>query len=279
MCLGTGDPGGPRRCSGDARAALARAQSVVAVLEQRQVALEDLQSTSAPHVDVQPASSAPTGGSTAAGTAPDYHLWAEFNEGSYGCIRISPDGTRAVKEILPGPDGKPGQFGANEVALAVTMGGLGHSPRVYRALESHMEIDFFPGTPMLASYKPTEDESAMNPVQTRKLAAALRDLHLMGYVHGDMHVRQVLVDGDDVKLVDYCSAAPISERPVRALHDLNKIARLANWRSEDLADDPYIQLVNTHLTRYRDIKGVSKAAHEQRDAIAEDYLRELKELP
>lgn len=263
MCLGAGDPGGPRRCSGDGRAALARAQAAVAVLEQRQAALEAL----------QPADPA------AGNVVPDYHLWEEFNEGSYGCIRISPDGTRAVKEILPGPDGEPGQFGAYEVTLAMAMGELGHSPRVYRALDTHMEMDFVSGVPMWASYKPAEDESVMNAVQTRKLAAALHDLHLMGYAHGDMHVRQVLVDGDDVKLVDYGSAAPISERPVKAMHDLNKIACLANWGNDELADDPYIRLVNKHLTRYRDVKGVSKAAHEQRDAIAADYLRELKELP
>lgn len=267
MCLGAGDPGGPRRCSGDGRAALARAQAAVAVLEQRQAALEAL----------QPAD--PASGAAAGNAVPDYHLWEEFNEGSYGCIRISPDGTRAVKEILPGPDGEPGQFGPYEVELATTMGRLGHSPRVYRALDTHMEMDFVSGVPMWASYKPAEDESVMNAAQTRKLAAALHDLHLMGYAHGDMHVRQVLVDGDDVKLVDYGSAAPISERPVKAMHDLNKVACLANWGNDELADDPYIRLVNTHLTRYRDVKGVSKAAHEQRDAIAEDYLRELKELP
>ena len=160
---------------------------------------------------------------------PDYHLWEEFNEGSYGCIRISPDGTRAVKEILPGPDGEPGQFGSYEVELATTRGRLGHSPRVYRALDTHIEMDFVSGGPMWASYKPAEDESVMNAAQTLKLAASLHDLHLMGYAHGDMHVRQVLVDGDDVKLVDYGSAAPISERPVKAMHDLNKIACLANW--------------------------------------------------
>jgi tRNA A-37 threonylcarbamoyl transferase component Bud32 len=279
MCLASSDPGGPRRCSGDSRAALQRAQVAVAVLEQRQATLEDRQASVAPHVDVQPAPPPPAGGAAAAPTVPEYHLWEEFNEGSYGCIRISPDGSRAVKEILPGPDGEPGQFGAHEVTLAMTMGRLGHSPRVYRAFDTHLEMDFVAGTPMWASYKPTEDESVMNAVQTRKLAAALRDLHLMGYVHGDMHVRQVLVNGDDVKLVDYGSAAPVGDRPVRALHDLNKIARLANWGNDELADDPYIRLVNKHLNRYRDIKGVSKAAHEQRDAIAEDYLRELKELP
>jgi tRNA A-37 threonylcarbamoyl transferase component Bud32 len=131
---------------------------------------------------------------------------------------------------------------------------------------------------MWASYKPTEDETVMNAAQTRKLAAAIKDLHLMGYAHGDMHVRQILVDGDDVKLVDYGSASLISERPVRSMHDLNKIGLLANWGNDELADDPYIQLVNKHLTRYRDVKGVSKAAHEQRDTIALDYLRELEEL-
>lgn len=269
-----------------------RAQVAVALLEHREADILALQSPVAgaaapvtppgasPTVDVQPApASSPIAAPVGVDAVPDYHQWAEFNEGSYGCIRVSPDGTRAVKEILPGPDGEPGQFGSYEVALAITMGELGHSPRIYRALDTHIEMDFVSGGPMWSSYKPAEDESVMNAAQTRKLAAALKDLHLMGYAHGDMHVRQVLVDGDDVKLVDYGSASPLSERPVRAVHDLNKIACLANWGNDELAEDPYIQLINKHLTRYRDVKGVSKAAHEQRDTIAQDYLRELEELP
>ena len=289
MCLGNGDPGGPRRCSGDGRAAFARAQTAVALLEQREAGILAFQGpvvpaatvtlppSAAPTIDVQPFSSS-IASPADWDAVPDYYQWPEFNEGSYGCIRVSPDGTRAVKENLPGPDGEPGQFGPYETALAYRMGERGHSPRVHRVLDTHMEMDFVAGTPMWASYKPAEDESVMNAAQTRKLAAALKDLHLMGYAHGDMHVRQVLVDGDDVKLVDYGSAGLHSERVVRVLHDLNKIAHLANWGNDELADDPYIALVNKHLTRYRDVKGVAKAAHEQRDTIALDYLRELEEL-
>ena len=277
MCLASADAGGPRRCSGDSRAALGRAQAAVAVLEQRQADILAAHASAA--IDVQPAQAPIAASVDDSDGVPDYHLWVEFNEGSYGCIRVSPDGSRAVKETLPGPDGGPGQFGTYEVGLAITMGELGHSPRVYRALDTHLEMDFVTGTPMWASYKPAEDETVMNAAQTRKLAAAIKDLHLMGYAHGDMHVRQILVDGDDVKLVDYGSASLISERPVRSMHDLNKIGLLANWGNDELADDPYIQLVNKHLTRYRDVKGVSKAAHEQRDTIALDYLQELEELP
>jgi hypothetical protein len=38
-------------------------------------------------------------------------------------------------------------------------------------------------------------------------------------------------------------------------------------------------MLNKHLNRYRDVKGVSKAAHELRQTIALDYLQELEELP
>ena len=287
MCLASADPGGPRRCSGDGRAALAKAQAAVDLLEHRQAHLLALQapvldgaapSTLTPPaavIDIQPAP-APAVPTPAA--PPPYHLWLESAEGSYGCVRVSPDGTRAVKEILPGPDGEPGQFGPYEAELAAVMGRLGHSPRVYRADDTHLEMDFVPGNPLWASYKPDEDEAVMNAAQTRKLAAALRDLHAMGYAHGDMHVRQVLVDGDDVKLLDFGSAQPLDDKIVRCMHDLNKIGLLANWGNDELADDPYIALVTKHLRRYRDVKGVSKAAHTQRDTIAADYLRELKEL-
>ncbi|MDA2991993.1 MAG: hypothetical protein O3B27_10600 [Actinomycetota bacterium] len=288
MCLASAEPGGPRRCSGDGRAALAKAQAAVDLLEHRQAHLLALQAPildgaaattltpSASAIDIQPAP-APAGPAPA--TPPPYHLWPEIAEGSYGCVRVSPDGTRAVKEILPGPDGEPGQFGPYEAELAAMMGRLGHSPCVYRADDTHLEMDFVPGKPMWANYRPDEDEAVMNAAQTRKLAAALRDLHLMGYSHGDMHVRQVLVDGDDVTLLDFGSARPHGEKVVCCMHDLNKMGLLANWGNDELADDPYIQLVAKHLRRYRDVKGVSKAARAQRDSIATDYLRELKELP
>ncbi len=271
MCLAVTDQGGPRRCSGDARAALRRARAAVEVLEQRQHQILAFQR---PLVGC---GQIPTFEVTAA--APPYHLWQEINEGHYGCIRISPDGTRAVKELFPSADGEAGEFGPYEVELAITMGELGHSPRVHLASHSYLEMDLVTGAPLWASYKPEDDEPVMNATQATKLAAALKDLHRMGYCHGDLHVRQVLVDGDNVHLVDYGSVRPLCERPVKSLHDLNKVAALANWANDELAGDPYIRLLNRHLTRYRDVKGVSKAAHELRDAIALDYLKELEELP
>lgn len=45
MCLSSGAPGGPRRCSGDGRAALARAQVAVAHLEQRHADIETAATT------------------------------------------------------------------------------------------------------------------------------------------------------------------------------------------------------------------------------------------
>lgn len=272
MCLASTDPGGPRRCSGDARVALRRARAAVEALEQRRDNLLAFQRPlvgcgQIPSYDVTPT------------PPPPYHLWEQINEGHYGCIRISPDGTRAVKELFPGLDGEAGEFGPHEVELAITMGELGHSPRVHRATNSHLEMDLLSGQPLWASYKPEEDEPVMTSAQTRKLAAALKDLHRLGYCHGDLHVRQVLIAGDEVKLVDFGSARPLSERPVKCLHDLNKVAALANWADDEVSEDPYIRVLNKHLNRYRDVKGVSKAAHELRQTIALDYLQELEELP
>lgn len=268
MCLAAGDPGGPRRCSGDGRAALSRAVATVEALEQRQADILAFQ--------------APLGAAQLQTleicAAPPYHLWEEYREGHYGCVRISPDGTRAVKELLPGPDGEPGEFGDWEIEVAYRMGQLGHSPVVHRASETHLEMDFVPGGPLWAGYKPEEGESVMNPGQTRKLAAALKDLHLMGFFHGDLHVRQILVDADQVKLVDFGAAGRSQDHPLKCLHDLNKIRHLAAFDNPELAGDPYIDLVNRHLDRYRAVTGVSAAAREHRITIARDYLRELEEL-
>ena len=73
MCLAVTDQGGPRRCSGDARAALRRARAAVEVLEQRQHQILAFQR---PLVGC---GQIPTFEVTAA--APPYHLWQEINEG------------------------------------------------------------------------------------------------------------------------------------------------------------------------------------------------------
>jgi predicted Ser/Thr protein kinase len=146
-----------------------------------------------------------------------YSTWEEVAKGNYGKVSISPDGTRAVKELLTGDDGKKGEFGEYEVELATKMGELGHSPRVYRATPDLIEMDAAKGAPLWKSYRRAEGEPTMDANQATKAAAAIRDLHKMGFAHGDMHALQFLVQGDNVKLVDFGLSVPTSRQPVLSL--------------------------------------------------------------
>ena len=209
---------------------------------------------------------------------PDYSKWRAVAEGNYGKVSISPDGTRAVKELLTGKDGKKGEFGPYEVELATRMGELGHSPKIFKATPDALEMEVAKGKPLWASYSKGEDEPVMNAAQATKAAAAIRDLHKMGFAHGDMHALQFLVDGDNVKLVDFGLSVPTSREPARVMQDLAKIAKLVQWDNPELAGNPYAQLVNRYLPQYREITGYSQAAKAKRAQLGQQYLDDLKNL-
>ena len=206
-----------------------------------------------------------------------YEKWRPIAEGNYGKISISPDGKRVVKTLLE-HNGKKGEFGEHEVMLATKMGELGHSPKIHSHSDDHIEMDLAKGAPLWRSYAKAEGESRMNSVQAAKAAKAIRALHDLGFAHGDLHSQQFLADGNDVKLVDYGLSITTKRQPSRVMQDLSKISNLVNWRNPDLADDPYVQLVNKHLDEYKEVKGVSKAAQNKKVQIAESYLRGLSRL-
>jgi tRNA A-37 threonylcarbamoyl transferase component Bud32 len=218
-----------------------------------------------------------TGGKCRKGTEAPYADWETLAQGNYGKVSKSPDGERVVKELLE-RDGVKGEFGPHERQLAIRMGKLGHSPRIHSVSANHIEMDLAPGEPLWKSYAPTEGEGPMTAKQASKAASAVKALHRMGFYHGDAHALQWMVDGDNVKLVDYGLSGKTADRPEKALQDLSKWAKIIGWRNKELAGDPYFELVNRTMDEYSSIKGQSKKAKADRLALAERYLEEVGKL-
>lgn len=218
-----------------------------------------------------------TAGKCRKGTEDPYTDWEQLAKGNYGKVSKSPDGKRVVKQLLE-HEGKKGEFGPYERQLAIRMGKLGHSPRVHSASKDHIEMDLAPGKPLWKSYAPSEGEGPMTTAQARKAGAAVKALHKMGYFHGDAHAMQWMVDGDNVKLVDYGLSGKIERNPVKALQDLSKWSRVVGWNNPELKGDPYFELADWTMKKYGEIKGQSKAAKAAREDLAKLYLSELEQL-
>ncbi len=209
--------------------------------------------------------------------ASPYKDWQQIAVGNYGRVSRSLDGKRVVKELLE-HEGVKKEFGPHERQLARKMGELGHSPRIFSDSDNHIEMDLAPGMPVWKSYAPSGGEGPMTANQARKAAAAVKDLHALGFFHGDAHALQWMVEGNSVKLVDYGLSGKISDNPVKALQDLSKWSKVVGWDNPELAKDPYVDLVNWTLKKYGDISGQSKAAKAQREQLAKLYLSELAAL-
>jgi len=206
---------------------------------------------------------------------PDYSSWNKLAEGYQGEVRISPDGKRVVKIMKD----ESSEFGDEEIQVATRMGELGHSPRIISSSPKHLEMELAKGKPLWKSFGKEEGEAIMNATQARKAAYALRDLHRIGYAHGDAHSQQFLVDNNNVKLVDFGLIVKTSVQPNRVLQDLSKIAKLIGWDNPELSTDPYFQIVNKYLEEYKKItKSTSKANKAKKVRLAEEYLQEIQNL-
>jgi len=212
---------------------------------------------------------------------PDISKMKRLAEGNYGIVYQDPQSGHVVKTLKEGKE-----WGPHEVELGKKMGELGHSPKIYGSSDSHIEMDFSKGKPLWSGgFFRTDEEKEkdlkMTPEQAQKSLAAIRDLHKMGFYHGDMHNEQFLTDGEGGKestLIDFGLSGKIQDQPHKAIVDFNKVGKLIDIYRPELDKDPYVQLVRKSVDAYREAKGQSKAAVAKRSQIGLEYVKELKNL-
>ena len=164
------------------------------------------------------------------------------------------------------------------------MAELGHSPKIHSASNEHIEMDAIDGAPLWNNgYNRTPEEKerglTMTEDQSRKSLRAIRDLHKMGFYHGDMHNQQFMTDGEggsESTLIDYGLSGKIEETPTKAVIDFNKIYKLLDIDRPELDKSLYAQLVRSTVRKYQEAKGQSKAAKQRREEIAQEYVQRLQ---
>jgi tRNA A-37 threonylcarbamoyl transferase component Bud32 len=202
-------------------------------------------------------------------------------EGNYGVVYQDPKTGHVVKTLKEGK-----QWGQYEAELGKKMGELGHSPKIYSASDSHIEMDFSKGKPLWSGgFFRTDEEKErdvkMTTEQAQAALAAIRDLHKMGFYHGDMHNEQFLTDGEGGKeatLIDFGLSGKIQDQPHKAIVDFNKVGKLIDIYRPELDGDPYVQLVRESVDAYREAKGQSKAAVAKRAQIGLEYHDKVQKL-
>jgi|TARA_A100001011_G_scaffold213059_1_gene221198 tRNA A-37 threonylcarbamoyl transferase component Bud32/mRNA-degrading endonuclease RelE of RelBE toxin-antitoxin system len=211
-------------------------------------------------------------------SVPDVSKMKKLAEGNYGIVYKDDKQNRVVKTLKEGKE-----WGPHEVELGKRMAELGHSPKVHSASDEHIEMDAIDGAPLWGNgYNRTPEEKerglAMTEDQARKSLRAIRDLHKMGFYHGDMHNQQFMTDGEggsESTLIDYGLSGKIEENPTKAIIDFNKVYKLIDIDRPELDKSMYAQLVRTTVRKYQEAKGQSKAAKQRREEIAREYIDRL----
>ena len=212
---------------------------------------------------------------------PDVSKMKKLAEGNYGIVYKDEANNRVVKTLKEGKE-----WGQYEVELGKRMAELGHSPKIHSSSPQHIEMDNIDGKPLWSNgYNRTPEEKErdvkMTTVQAAKSLKAIKDLHKLGYFHGDMHNQQFMVDGEggtESSLIDYGLSDKIGKNPIGAVIDFNKVYKLLDIDRPDFDGDPYAQLVRKTISDYKEVKGASKKAKEQKLQIAKNYAQQLKSL-
>lgn len=211
----------------------------------------------------------------------DVSKMKKLAEGNYGVVYEDPSSGHVVKTLKEGKE-----WGPHEVELGRKMGELGHSPKIHSSSSAHIEMDRVSGKPLWSGgFNRTPEEKErdvkMTPVQAAKSLKAIKDLHKMGFYHGDMHNEQFLTDGEggsDSTLIDYGLSGKIEEDPRKAIIDFNKVGKLIDIDREDFDGDPYVQLVRDSIKQFKAAKGTSKAAKEKQRQAGLDYFNKLSQM-
>lgn len=212
---------------------------------------------------------------------PDVSKMKKLAEGNYGIVYKDEANNRVVKTLKEGKE-----WGPYEVELGKKMAELGHSPKVHSSSSQHIEMDNIDGKPLWSNgYNRTEEEKErdvkMTTIQAAKSLKAIKDLHKLGYFHGDMHNQQFMVDGEggtESSLIDYGLSDKIETNPTKAIIDFNKVYKLLDIDRPEFDSDPYAQLVRSSVNAYKEIKGASKAAKDKKLEIAKNYVSKLKSM-
>lgn len=202
-----------------------------------------------------------------------YADWEVHAKGLYGEVSYSPDGTKAVKVVIKREDGKG--FGEYEVELGSKLGELGVAPKVYSFSDRHIEMERIKGKPLWETYQKQEGDEPMNVEQALSASKALRSIHRLGFFHGDIHNFQFMVNGNDVKIVDFGLSRPVEEDPRKVIQDLNKAASLLAWDNPALDRDPYVRLVRKYRDMYRNSPSNKREEKEYESQVGRQYLEEL----
>lgn len=214
-------------------------------------------------------------------TKPDVSKMKKLAEGNYGIVYEDPSTNHVVKTLKEGKE-----WGPHEIELGKRMGELGHSPKIHSSSPEHIEMDKVSGKPLWSGgFNRTPEEKErdvkMTPIQAAKSLKAIKDLHKMGFYHGDMHNEQFLTDGEggsSSTLIDYGLSGKIEEDPRKAIIDFNKVGKLIDIDRSDFDDDPYVQLVRDSIKQFKAAKGTSKAAKEKQKQAGIDYFKKLSEM-
>lgn len=196
--------------------------------------------------------------------------WVPLTQGNYGKVDKSADGKLIRKTALSDEKG----FGKYEVEIATKMGEAGYSPKIISSNKDEIVMEAAPGKTLWKTYrqdKETEPES-MNETVGRKAVEALTYLQKdLGFAHGDNHALQYLVDGDNVKMIDFGLSKPMKDNEATGLSDWAKTSKLFGLdRFDDL---PISKIVN----KYQSIKGKNKEALAAKEEVLKEYKAWLNE--